>query len=87
MLKADSMAEKVEWINKLRNVIGIKGGPVKGESGLSMRQSLSDGSLVSKTYITPDFVPSLHLRSMSSYFLFLLPCLRMWLLIFHGKCP
>lgn len=41
------MAEKVEWLNKLRNVIGSKGGVVKGDSSASMRQSLSDGSLVS----------------------------------------
>lgn len=41
------MADKVEWLNKLRNVIGSKGGQVKGDSGVHMRQSLSDGSLVS----------------------------------------
>ncbi|KAK2993044.1 hypothetical protein RJ640_024918 [Escallonia rubra] len=45
VLKAESVADKVEWINKLRNVIGSKGGPVKGESGVPIRQSLSDGSL------------------------------------------
>lgn len=44
------MADKVEWLNKLRHVIGIKGGPVKGESGPTMRQSLSDGSLVSSNF-------------------------------------
>ena len=46
MLKAESAADKAEWLNKLRNVIqpSIQ---VKGESGLTMRQSLSDGSLVS----------------------------------------
>lgn len=43
VLKAENMAE---WFNKLRNIISSKGGKVKGESGLSMRQSLSDGSLV-----------------------------------------
>lgn len=48
VLKAETMAEKVEWLNKLRNVMQPSaGGPVKGESGLPLRQSLSDGSLVS----------------------------------------
>lgn len=46
VLKAESVADKTEWLNKLRNVISSKGGQVKGESGPSMRQSLSDGSLV-----------------------------------------
>ncbi|XP_059653662.1 dynamin-2A-like [Cornus florida] len=45
VLKAESMADKVEWLNKLRNLIQSKGGQVKGESSLPMRQSLSDGSL------------------------------------------
>lgn len=48
VLKAESMAEKVEWLKKLRNVIGAKGGIVKGEFSVPMRQSLSDGSLVSE---------------------------------------
>lgn len=48
VLKAESMAEKVEWLKKLRNVIGAKGGIVKGEFSVPMRQSHSDGSLVSK---------------------------------------
>lgn len=42
------MADKVEWLNKLGHVVQpSKGGQVKGESGLPIRQSLSDGSLVS----------------------------------------
>lgn len=42
------MADKVEWLNKIRNVIQPYRGQIKGpESGLHMRQSLSDGSLVS----------------------------------------
>ncbi|KAF8019426.1 hypothetical protein BT93_G0186 [Corymbia citriodora subsp. variegata] len=46
VLKAETMAEKVEWLNKLRNVVQPSaGGQVKGESGLPLRQSLSDGSL------------------------------------------
>ncbi|XVE89349.1 hypothetical protein DITRI_Ditri19aG0195000 [Diplodiscus trichospermus] len=45
LLKAESIAEKVEWLEKLRKVIESKGGQVKGESGPPMRQSLSDGSL------------------------------------------
>ncbi|KAI6679083.1 hypothetical protein NL676_039879 [Syzygium grande] len=46
VLKAETMAEKVEWLNKLRNVIQPSaGGQVKGESGLPLQQSLSNGSL------------------------------------------
>ncbi|CAI9754290.1 unnamed protein product [Fraxinus pennsylvanica] len=45
VLKAESMADKTEWLKKLRNVISSKGGEVKSESGPSIRQSLSDGSL------------------------------------------
>ncbi|KAA8545434.1 hypothetical protein F0562_020218 [Nyssa sinensis] len=45
VLKAESVADKIEWLNKLRNVVQSKGGQVKAESGLPMRQSLSDGSL------------------------------------------
>jgi len=47
VLKAESVADKVEWLNKLRNVIQSKGGQVIGESGPPMRHSMSDGSLVS----------------------------------------
>ncbi|GAA0154480.1 membrane traffic protein [Lithospermum erythrorhizon] len=46
VLKAESVADKTEWLNKLKNVISAKGGQVKSESGPpSMRQSLSEGSL------------------------------------------
>lgn len=47
------MADKVEWLNKLRNVAKQPpaGGQVKGEPGLNMRQSLSDSSLVSFTLV------------------------------------
>ncbi|KAF8412003.1 hypothetical protein HHK36_004562 [Tetracentron sinense] len=49
LLKAESMADKNEWVNKIRNVIQpSRGGQVKGatsEAGLPIRQSLSDGSL------------------------------------------
>ncbi|XP_066322561.1 dynamin-2A-like [Miscanthus floridulus] len=46
ILKAESMADKNEWIKKIRGVIQSRGGSVKGptEDG-SMRQSRSDGSL------------------------------------------
>ena len=49
MLKAESMADKVEWVNKIKAVIQSKGGSFKGPSteGGSMRQSNSDGALVS----------------------------------------
>ena len=52
VLKAESMADKAEWVNKIGNVIQpSKGTPAKGlpaaEGGGSIRQSMSDGSLVS----------------------------------------
>ena len=49
VLKAESVADKVEWINKLSKVIQPSRGPMKGVSadgGPGMRHSLSDGSLV-----------------------------------------
>lgn len=46
VLKAESVTDKTEWLNRLRKVISSKGGQVKGESGPPLRQSLSDGSLV-----------------------------------------
>ena len=50
LLKAESMADKVEWLNKLGNVVQpSKGGQLKGDP--SMRQSLSDGSLVSNFFL------------------------------------
>ncbi|KAH0903519.1 hypothetical protein HID58_043022 [Brassica napus] len=42
VLKAESMVDKNEWINKLQKVIQARGGQV---GGASMRQSLSEGSL------------------------------------------
>ncbi|AQK83482.1 dynamin-2A [Zea mays] len=47
VLKAESMADKVEWVNKIKAVIQSKGGSFKGPSteGSSMRQSNSDGAL------------------------------------------
>ncbi|CAH2047337.1 unnamed protein product [Thlaspi arvense] len=42
VLKAESMVDKNEWINKLQKVIQSRGGQV---GGASMRQSLSEGSL------------------------------------------
>lgn len=49
MLKAESLADKVEWVNKLSNIIQPSRGQTRtpSEGGLTMRQSLSDGSLVS----------------------------------------
>ena len=55
MLKAESIADKAEWLEKLRNVVESKGGQVKGESGPPIRQSLSDGSLVSYRLIPIGF--------------------------------
>ncbi|XP_073139438.1 dynamin-2A-like isoform X2 [Henckelia pumila] len=63
VLKAESMADKTEWLNKLRNVIGSKGGQVKGESAPTMRQSLSDGSL--DTVVRRPADPEEELRWMS----------------------
>ncbi|XP_039037036.1 dynamin-2B-like [Hibiscus syriacus] len=47
VLKAESMADKVEWMNKLSKVIQPSVGPMKGvaDGGPGMRQSRSDGSL------------------------------------------
>ncbi|TKY68228.1 Dynamin-2B protein [Spatholobus suberectus] len=47
VLKAESAADKVEWINKISNVIQAKGGQIRisSDGGSTMRQSLSDGSL------------------------------------------
>ncbi|KAB8101955.1 hypothetical protein EE612_033083 [Oryza sativa] len=47
VLKAESTADKVEWVNKIRAVIQSKGGSFKGPNtdGGSMRQSNSDGAL------------------------------------------
>lgn len=48
ILKAESMTEKTEWLNKLRSTAQVsKGGSAKasGESAPVMRTSLSDGSL------------------------------------------
>ncbi|RYQ94760.1 hypothetical protein Ahy_B08g089687 isoform B [Arachis hypogaea] len=46
VLKAESAADKVEWINKISQVIKAKGGQIRLPSeGGSMRHSHSDGSL------------------------------------------
>ncbi|KAJ8755658.1 hypothetical protein K2173_022253 [Erythroxylum novogranatense] len=45
VLKAENAADKAEWLNKLRNVIQSKGGQVINDSGRTMRQSHSEGSL------------------------------------------
>lgn len=49
VLKAESMTDKIEWMNKIRNIIQpSKGGQLKGASNEGgLRQSFSDGSLVS----------------------------------------
>ncbi|KAK4739556.1 hypothetical protein R3W88_003253 [Solanum pinnatisectum] len=44
ILKAESLAEKTEWLNKLKNVISSKGGQVIAESSQPMRPSLSEGT-------------------------------------------
>lgn len=45
ILKAESMAEKTEWVTKIRSIVDQKG--ASATSGLPMRQSHSDGSLMS----------------------------------------
>ncbi|CAO2047567.1 unnamed protein product [Urochloa humidicola] len=66
ILKAESMADKTEWIKKIKGVIQSKGGSVKGpntpEDG-SMRHSRSDGSLDTMTRRPAD--PEEELRWMS----------------------
>jgi dynamin 1/3 len=59
VLKAESMGDKVQWVNKIKSVIQSKGGSFKGPNteGGSMRQSHSDGSLVSSVL----YVVELHL--------------------------
>ena len=47
------MADKIEWMKKIRGIIQSKGGSVKGSNtpeGGPIRQSHSDGSLVSSTH-------------------------------------
>lgn len=53
LLKAESAVDKVEWINKISNVIQARGGQIRvsSDGGPTMRQSLSDGSLVSYSLI------------------------------------
>ncbi|GMI86123.1 Dynamin related protein 2B, dynamin-like 3 [Hibiscus trionum] len=45
ILKAESLADKTEWLEKLSNVVESKGGQVKVESSPPVRKSASDGSL------------------------------------------
>ncbi|KAJ6794979.1 dynamin-2A-like [Iris pallida] len=68
VLRAESVADKIEWMNKIGNVIQpSRGIPGKGVSpsdvGTSMRQSLSDGSLDTITRKPAD--PEEELRWMS----------------------
>ncbi|XP_062176476.1 dynamin-2A [Alnus glutinosa] len=64
VLKAENMADKVEWLNKLRNLVGpSKAGEVKGESGLPIHQSFSDGYL--DTMVRKPADPEEELRWMS----------------------
>ncbi|XP_039039669.1 dynamin-2B-like [Hibiscus syriacus] len=65
VLKAESMADKVEWMSKLSKVIQPSVGPMKGapDGGPGMRQSRSDGSLDTMTRRPVD--PEEELRWMS----------------------
>ncbi|KAL5211594.1 hypothetical protein ABZP36_022441 [Zizania latifolia] len=66
ILKAENMADKIEWMKKIRGIIQSKGGSVKGSNtpeGGSMRHSHSDGSLDSMARKPAD--PEEELRWMS----------------------
>ncbi|KAM0943185.1 putative dynamin GTPase [Dioscorea sansibarensis] len=68
VLKAENMADKTEWVNKIRNITqpanGISGkGTSVSEAGPAIRQSLSDGSLDTMTRRPAD--PEEELRWMS----------------------
>ncbi|XP_019453389.1 PREDICTED: dynamin-2A-like isoform X1 [Lupinus angustifolius] len=65
VLKAESAADKTEWISKIGSVIQAKGGQLRlsSEGGSSMRQSHSDGSLDTMTRRPAD--PEEELRWMS----------------------
>ena len=67
VLKAESMVDKNEWINKLQKVIQARGGQV---GGASMRQSFSEGSLVSDTEklfrLFSEFFLSISLKKLKS---------------------
>ncbi|KAL5222266.1 hypothetical protein ABZP36_026979 [Zizania latifolia] len=45
ILKAENMADKTEWVTKIKSIVNTKGASAK--SGVPMRQSHSDGSLLS----------------------------------------
>jgi hypothetical protein len=48
VIKAENVADKIEMMNKIRNIIESRGGgPSKGPDGGLGKRSLSDGSLVS----------------------------------------
>ncbi|XP_050216738.1 dynamin-2A-like [Mercurialis annua] len=66
LLKAETMADKVEWINKFSKIAQASKGQIRNASpdgGLTMRQSLSDGSLDTMTRRPAD--PEEELRWMS----------------------
>ncbi|KAM1381514.1 hypothetical protein PS2_033673 [Malus domestica] len=66
VLKAETVADKLEWINKIGKVIQPSKGLMRGastEGGPTMRQSLSDGSLDTMTRRPAD--PEEELRWMS----------------------
>ncbi|KAI9107351.1 hypothetical protein K1719_021739 [Acacia pycnantha] len=64
LLKAESVADKVEWLKKLAYVAHpTKGGQIMGESGVPIRHSFSDGSLDTMTRRPVD--PEEELRWMS----------------------
>ena len=47
VLKAENIADKVEWMNKIRNITGPSKGVPDSVATPTIRQSRSDGSLVS----------------------------------------
>jgi hypothetical protein len=67
-LKAESIADKVEWVNKIKAVIQSKGGSFKAADadGGPMKQGQPEGSVVSSMLCT--FVPSIFSSIFFFYF-------------------
>ena len=57
VLKAESIADKVEWVNKIKAVSQSKGGSFKAPNteGGPLKQSQPDGSMVSSSLCTAGF--------------------------------
>jgi dynamin GTPase len=49
VLKAESMADKTEWVARIKSIVAKR--TTVSEGGSLMRQSHSDGSLVSRKFL------------------------------------